>query len=67
MGGVVRARLKMIALSPLTPSPLKIVVNVLTYSKDRQLLRILLVDVGVHLIFTAMMSVVLTDQMILGD
>jgi hypothetical protein len=38
-----------------------------THSKDRQLFRILLVDVGVYLIFNSMMSVVLTYQQIFKD
>ena len=38
-----------------------------THSKDRQLLRILLVDVGAYLIFTSMMSVVLTYQQIVKN
>ena len=42
-------------------------VSRLTHCKDRQLLRILLVDVGVYLIFTSMMSVVLTYQQIVKD
>ena len=38
-----------------------------THSKDRQLLRILLVDVGVYLIFSSMLSVVLTYQQIVKN
>ena len=38
-----------------------------THSKDRQLLQILLVDVGAYLIFTSMMSVVLTYQQIVKN
>ena len=38
-----------------------------THSKDRQLLRILLVDVGVYLIFSTMLSVVLTYQQIVKN
>ena len=37
-----------------------------THSKDRQLLRILLTDVGVYLIFSSMLSVVLTYQQIVN-
>ena len=37
------------------------------HSKDRQLLRMLLVDVGVYLIFNSMMSIVMTYQQIFKD
>ena len=42
-------------------------VSRLNHSKDRQLLLILLVDVGVYLIFNSMLSVVLTYQQIFGN
>ena len=38
-----------------------------THSKDRPSLRILLVDVGVHLVLTSMTSVVLVYQQIFND
>ena len=52
-----------------TPSDRKRGVGVsrLTHSKDRQLLRILLIDVGIYLIFNLMMSIVITYQQIFTD